>query len=103
MSAEIPRQYNMFSGEVVDNRTRHQKRLDRQRQLPKQLAMFRQADTIQFGVSHRPWLKDLPRYQLELQSEDPRTPEEIERDLLREAEKNTESMFENHLIKGSFD
>ena len=93
MSPEIPRQKNMFSDEWEDKRNRRQKRLDREHDLPKQQAMFTQGDLIQLGSSRRPWLKDMASYPLQLEREDPRTPEEIEQDLMREAQENTEPLF----------
>ena len=93
MSVEAPRQKNMFTDTWEDNRNRRQKRLDKQRTLPMQRDMFSQGRLIQFGVRRPSWLNDLPRYKLELEREDPRAPEEIAQDLMREAEDNTEPMF----------
>ena len=93
MSPEIPRQKNMFSNDWEDNRNRRQKRLDRERGLPKQRAMFTEGDLIQFGGNRKTWLNDMSSYPLELEREDPRTPEEIEHDLMREAQENTDPLF----------
>lgn len=94
MSAEgPPLQFELFSGALVDNRTRAQKRFEKQAGLPHQITMFSLKETCQIGVSARPWLKDLPRPQMVLVGEDPRTEEEKERDLLREAEGLTHQMF----------
>ena len=92
-TAEIPLQHDMFSGDLVDNRTRHRKRLDKARKQPQQMTMFSLKDTVQIGVSAKPWLKNLPAPKLELESVDPRTDEERELDLLREAQKMTHAMF----------
>lgn len=94
MSAESPKQYDMFSGELVDNRTSRQRRADRQRDDWQQLSMFKLSETYQPGVTPRPWLNEMPRGTLMLEREDHRTPEEIETDLLREAQKLTVPMFE---------
>jgi hypothetical protein len=88
-----PLQQDMFSGEWIDNRSSYRKRMDRENNQPRQLTMFAAREVIQLGVQARPWLNNLPDYQLTLESEDPRTPEEIERDLLREAEALTVPMF----------
>ena len=50
-------------------------------------------DLPQLGVQARPWLNRLPRPQMVLEREDIRTDEEKERDLLREAEALTGSLF----------
>jgi hypothetical protein len=89
----FPLQHDMFTGELVDNRSRHQKRLENQAQQPHQMLMFKIGEMMPLGASVRPWLKDLPRPQLELVSEDPRTPEEVELDLLRAAATLTSPMF----------
>jgi hypothetical protein len=88
-----PLQFEMFTGALVDNRTRTQKRFEKQSALPHQMTMFSLKDTVQIGVTARPWLKDLPSSKLELESVDPRTDEEKELDLLREAQELTSTMF----------
>jgi len=93
MSVEAPLQFNMFSGELVDNRTSTQKRADREHNIPKQKEMFSIQETVQIGVNLRPWLSEAPKPSLVLVSEDPRSEEEIERDLMREAEALTVSLF----------
>jgi hypothetical protein len=84
----------MFSGELVDTRTRRQKKLDREREQPKQMEMFSQRDVAQFGVNAHPLLPLSPNTKLLLIPEDPRTEEEMERDLQRAAEQQTYRMFE---------
>lgn len=85
MSAlETVRQANMFSGEWETRYTRNQLQ---------QMPMFSLSETFEFGVQARPYLLEAPRPTLELISEDVRTPEEIERDLMREAEEMTSPMF----------
>jgi len=85
---------NMFTGELDDNRTRQQKKLDRQREQPKQTEMFSQRDIAQFGVNPRPLLPISPNTKLGLIFQDPRSEEEIEADRQREAEERTYRMFE---------
>jgi hypothetical protein len=89
MSKEISRQYDMFSGELVDTRSRRQKRRDRERELPRQAEMFSQRYIAQFGVKANPKLPISPKTRLELAAEDLRTEEEKEADLRRQAEKHT--------------
>lgn len=84
----------MFSGELVDTRTRRQKKLDRQREQPKQMEMFSQREVAQFGVNAHPLLPLSPNTKLLLIPEDPRTEEEIERDIQRAAEEQTRPMFD---------
>lgn len=94
-SKEIPQQFDMFTGELVDTRTRRQKQLDRERDLPRQIEMFSQRDVAQFGVKANPTMPLSGNVKLILIPEDPRTDEEIERDIQREAERRTVSMFGN--------
>jgi hypothetical protein len=92
MLPEIPLQIDLFTGALVDTRTREQKRLDELLHIPQQLLMFPQREIAQFGVSAHPVMPLSPG-KLHLISEDPRTDEEVERDLQREAEKSTLSLF----------
>ena len=89
----MPRQQNMFTGEWDDNRTRRQKKLDRDREQPRPLEMFSQRDLAQFGVKAHPLMPLSPNTRLLLIAEDPRTPEEIEHAIQREVEANTKPMF----------
>jgi hypothetical protein len=89
----IPLQYDLFTGSLVDNRTREQKAYDRERDKPVQMLMFSQRDIAQIGVSPTPRM-DLSPGRLVLIREDPRTDEERERDLMKEAESQTTPMFE---------
>lgn len=91
-SGASPRQYNMFTGELDDTRTRRQKQLDRERQQPVQQPLFSQREIAQFGV-RKTQIPLSPHTRLVLVSEDPRTPEEKERDLQRAAEEQTCRMF----------
>jgi len=88
-----PLQFDMFTGEAVDNRTRQQRRLDKEREQPKQTEMFSQREIAQFGVNPHPLLPLSPNTKLLLIPEDPRTEEEIEQDRQRAALEQTYKMF----------
>jgi hypothetical protein len=77
MSADTPQQANMFTGAWETKRTRSR---------PQQMQMFSINETFVFGERVRPWLSEAGAPTLALICEDVRTPEEIERDLMREAE-----------------
>lgn len=89
MSKEIYQQFDMFTGELVDTRSRRQKKRDRQKELPRQSEMFAQKDLAQFGVKANPKLPLSAKTKLELAMEDSRTDEEREADRMREAKKRT--------------
>ncbi|NLE45575.1 MAG: hypothetical protein GX620_12715 [Chloroflexi bacterium] len=86
-------QFDMFTGQLVDTRTRKQRKADRERALPRQIEMFSQRDIAQFGVKANPTMPLSGNVKLLLIPEDPRTPEEIERDIQRAAEERTHPMF----------
>lgn len=86
-------QFNLFTGEPEDRRTRKQRQADRARELPRQIAMFSQRDIAQFGVKANPHIPLSGNVRLLLIPEDPRTPEEIERDLQHAAEERTHKLF----------
>jgi hypothetical protein len=88
----IPLQIDLFNGSLVDTRTPTQKKADAERQRPQQIDMFSQREVAQFGVRNRPVMPFSPG-KLVLISEDHRTDEEIERDLLRQAQANTPDLF----------
>ncbi|HMN11532.1 MAG TPA: hypothetical protein PKD55_04325 [Bellilinea sp.] len=88
-----PLQFDMFTGEAVDNRTRQQRKQDKERQQPKQIEMFSSREVAQFGVNPRPLLPLSPNTKLLLIPEDPRTDEEIEQDRQRAALEQTYKMF----------
>lgn len=94
---DVPLQHDMFSGELVDARSDYQKKKDRERSAPNQLLMFRTPDMVQFGgrthSAFRDWLDQATAPALVLEVQDTRTPEEIERDLLREAQKQMKPLF----------
>lgn len=94
MSKEgTPLQFDMFTGEAVDNRTRQQKKLDKERAQPKQIEMFSTREVAQFGVNAHPMWPLPANAKLLLISEDPRTEEEIEQDRQRAALEQTYKMF----------
>lgn len=93
LSKETILQMDMFTGDLVDNRTGGQKRADKEREQPQQTEMFGQREIAQFGVRARPQMSVSPHTKLVLIAEDPRTPEEVERDLQRAAEALTYQMF----------
>ena len=99
MSKEISLQKDMFSGELRDTRSAYRKRQDRQRQQPRQAALFSVRETVQIGVNPRPWLKDMARPTLALEIQDMRTDEEKERERRREAEALTAPMFEDEAFR----
>lgn len=90
---DTPLQFDMFSGDLVDNRTRQQKQQDKARAQPKQMEMFAQRELAQFGVNPRPLMPLSPNMRLLLFAQDPRTSEQIELDTQLEAEKRTAQMF----------
>lgn len=87
-------QMDMFSGALVDNRTRTQKDRDRERAQPQQAEMFAAREVAQFGVNPRPLIPLSEHTRLTLQMEDPRTEEEIARDRQRAAEALTYHLFD---------
>ena len=89
MTKEILLQVDMFTGELVDNRTRKQKKKAREIQQPKQAEMFSQREMAQFGAKANPKLPLSPKTRIELIMQDLRTEEEKEQDLKREIEKHT--------------
>ena len=96
MSAEIPLQYDL-TGDLVDNRTRRQKRLARQANGWQQGEMFSQRDIAQFGVRANPEIPAIAqngkRLEMVLEIEDPRTEEEKEADRQYEIQSKTHRMF----------
>jgi hypothetical protein len=92
IEAPIAFQIDLFTGERVDLRTPAQKKLDEERHRPIQTEMFSQKEVAQFGVTDRPVMALSPG-KLVLISQDPRTEEEIEQDLLRQAQSLTIGLF----------
>ena len=95
MTKEVPLQTDMFSGDLVDNRTRKQKKKAKEQQRPKQTEMFSQREMAQFGVNPRPQLPLSPKTHIELMMEDHRTEEEKAAAIQREAEKRNYRLFED--------
>lgn len=93
----FPLQFDMFSQDYVDNRTRDQKRKDRERQKLQQGSLFSIHEMVQLTASARPWLNQMPQPPLALEIQEARTEEEIERDRRREAEALTATMFGDSL------
>lgn len=93
-----PLQYDLFSGELVDTRSDYQKKKDRERTAPQQIQMFKTPEMVQFGAkpksAYREWLDQATAPPLMLEMQETRTPEEIERDRLREAQKQMKPLFE---------
>ena len=96
MTKEVPLQFDLFTGEPVDNRTAKQKRLDREQGKPQQALMFSQREMAQFGVNPRPKLPISPKTRLELMVEDHRTEEEIAAAIQAEALKQNYRLFEGN-------
>ena len=89
MSKEAPLQADMFTGELVDTRTRKQKKKAKERQEPRQAEMFSQREMAQFGVRANPKIPLSPKTRLELLMQDLRTEEEKEQDFQREVEERS--------------
>ncbi len=85
MPNDTPQQANMFTGDWETKRTRAPK--------PQQTAMFTLRETFEFGAKAHPKFAEGGTPPLQLVREDVRTLEEIECDLMREAEKLTQPMF----------
>ena len=96
MSREVPLQYD-FTGDLVDKRTRKQKRKARQANGWQQGAMFSQRDIAQFGVRANPEMPGIARngepLEMVLEIEDPRSEEEKEADRQYEIERKTDRLF----------
>lgn len=92
MSKEVPFQADMFTGELIDTRSKRQKQKDKEREQFVQAEMFSQREIAQFGVKANPKLPLSPKTRIELAIQDPRTEAEKEQDMLREIEKHTYPM-----------
>lgn len=92
MPKEIPLQIDMFSGDLVDTRTRKQKQLAKEQEGPRQIEMFSQRELAVFGANAHPRLPISPKTRIELAIEDRRSEEEKARALQREIEENTVPM-----------
>ena len=92
MSKEVPLQADMFTGELVDTRTRQQKKKDEKLGQFVQAEMFSQREMAQFGVKANPKIPLSPKTRIEMAIQDPRTEEEKELALRREIEEHTYPM-----------
>jgi hypothetical protein len=79
---------DLFTGELRDTRTKEQKKAAFARQFVQPL-MFRTSEIAQMGVNPHPLLPITDKTRLGLAMFDPRTDEEKERDLEREAQRLT--------------
>ncbi len=82
-------QVDMFSGELVDNRTPKQKKRAREQEQPQQIEIFSQRELAQFGVRPHPKLPISPKTRIELAMEDGRSEADIALEHQREIEQNT--------------
>ena len=89
MSKEVPRQVDMFSGELVDTRTRKQKKREAEIKEPVQTEMFSQRELAQFGVRANPQIPISPKTRIQLALQDLRSEEEKEEARKLEIEKRS--------------
>ena len=89
MSKEVPLQADMFTGDLVDTRTRTQKKKASEQGQPRQAEMFSQREMAQFGVNPHPQIPISSKTRIELALQDMRKEEEKERDFQREVEKQS--------------
>lgn len=92
MSQENAYQIGLFSQELVDTRTKTQKKKAKAREAPHQVEMFSQRQLAVFGANGRPRLPITPKTRIELAIQDTRSQEEIDKQLQREIEENTYPM-----------
>jgi preprotein translocase subunit SecF len=78
MSKEVPLQVDMFSGELIDTRTRKQKKREAEIKKPVQTEMFSQRELAQFGVRANPQIPISPKTRIELALQDLRSEAEKE-------------------------
>ena len=89
MSKEVPLQVDMFSGELVDTRTRKQKKREAELKKPVQTEIFSQRELAQFGVRANPQIPISPKTRIELALQDLRSKEEKEAARQQEIEKRS--------------
>ena len=89
MSKEVPLQVDMFSGELIDTRTRKQKKREAELKEPVQTEMFSQRELAQFGVRANPQIPISPKTRIELALQDLRSEEEKEEARKLEIEKRS--------------
>ena len=90
-----PLQKDMFTGKLIDNRTRTQKKRDKAREAPQQMLIFSQREMAQVGVNPRPQFSLSPQTQLRLLYPDFRTPQEIEREREQAALKQNKTLWDD--------
>jgi len=86
---KCPRRSNLFTGDLVDTRTRKQKKQAVEQEKPRQAEMFSQRDMAQFGVNPHPQIPISPKTRIELALQDMRTEEEKKRDFQKEVEEKS--------------
>lgn len=91
MPKEVQLQYHMFKDKPVDNRTRKQKKLAKQQALPVQTEMFSAREVAPIGLNHKPLIPMPEGTKLQLQIQDPRTPEEIQAAKIKQIQDSTYS------------
>ena len=89
MSKEVPLQVDMFSGELVDTRSRKQKKREKESKKPIQTEIFSQRELAQFGVRANPQIPISPKTRIELALQDLRSEEEKEAARQQEIEKRS--------------
>ena len=94
MDKERLLQPDLFTGELVDTRSRKQKKRAREQAQPRQGELFSQREMAQFGVRANPKIPLSPKTRLEMAAEDPRTEEEKARDLQQMLEEQTYRLFD---------
>jgi len=84
-------QYDMFTGQPVDNRTPTQKKRDQEINAPQQIQMFKTPEIVQLGMKKKTlyseWMQKAPPFVIH--QIDTCTADEIERDLMCESQKKT--------------
>ena len=105
MSKEVLLQVDMFSGELIDTRTRKQKKREAERGKPVQTEMFSQRELAQFGVRANPQIPISPKTRIELALQDLRSEEEKEEARRREIERRSYRLpgFEDAVAQSSGD
>ena len=103
MAKEVPLQVDMFSGELIDTRTRKQKKREAEIKKPVQTEMFSQRELAQFGVRANPQIPISPKTRIELALQDLRSEEEKEEARKLEIERRSYRLpgFEEVMVPSS--
>jgi hypothetical protein len=90
----------MFSGELIDTRTRKQKKREAELKKPVQTEMFSQRELAQFGIRANPQIPISPKTRIELALQDLRSEEEKEEARRREIERRSYRLpgFEEDMV-----